>query len=57
MTDSPESRIIADIAINEEEHPSRRVTLPGAEEDEAADEPVAEAIADTNKIERDWPVG
>lgn len=55
MPDSPESRIIADIAINEEEHPSRRVTLPDAEADEVPHQPVADAIADTAQVGRERP--
>ncbi len=55
MTDSPESRIIADVAINEEEHPSRRVTLPDADEDEVPHQPVADAIADTAQVGRERP--
>ena len=56
MTDSPESRIIADIAINEEEHPSRRVTLPGAEEG-MPHQPVVDAITDTAQVDRERPCG
>ena len=57
MPDSPESRIIADVAINEEEHPSRRVTLPEAEEDAPPHQPVADAIADAAQVGRARPAG
>ncbi len=55
MTDSPESRQIADVAINEEEHPSRRVTLPDAEEDTPPHQPVVDAINDTAQVGRERP--
>ena len=54
--DSPESRQIADVAINDEEHPSRRVTLPDPDTASAPPhQPVVDALTDAAQVTGEQP--